>query len=139
MASNTLAITPRFVKGVCATASTAQTDQSGATATNLVLAYTANAASAPGSTEGQGAIVQDVVVRCPATSAAAVAMIFKQVSGTKYLIKTVTVTAITVSATVTGFDSTKIVLNEFLNPGDAIYVGTTVTQGTQFSFNLGEY
>lgn len=139
MASNSLAITPRYIQGVAVQATTAQTDQSGATATNLVLAYTAKAASAPGSTEGQGAIVQDVVVRVPATSAAAVAMIFKQVSGTKYLIKTVTVSAITVSATVTGFDSTKIVLNEFLNPGDAIYVGTTVTQNTQFSFNLGEY
>lgn len=139
MSSNTLAITPRYVQGVAAKATTAQTDQTGATATNLVAAYTAKAASAPGSTEGQGALVQDVVIRVPVTSAAAVAMIFKQVSGTKYLIKTASVSAITVSATVPGYDSTKIVLNEFLNPGDAIYVGTTVSQETHFAFNVGEY
>ena len=72
MSSNTLTITPRYVKGVGAKATTAQTDQTGNTATNIVTAYTAAAASAPGSTEGQVAQVFDVVVTVPVTSAAAV-------------------------------------------------------------------
>ena len=139
MASNSLTITPRYVKGVGAKATTAQTDQTGATATNIVTAYTAAAASAPGSTEGQGALVQDVVVRVPVTSAAAVWAIYKKVSSVRYLIKSGVVSAITVSATLPGYDSTKIVLNEFLNPGDTIDVLTTVTQETQFVFNLAEY
>lgn len=139
MSSNSLAITPRYVKGVAAKATTAQTDQTGATATNIVTAYTAAAASAPGSTEGQGALVQDVVVRVPVTSSAAVWLIYKKVSSTRYLIKSGTVSAITVSATVPGYDSTKIVLNEFLNPGDTIDVQTTVSQETHFCFNVGEY
>lgn len=139
MASNSLPITPRYVQGVAAKATTAQTDQTGATASNIVTAYTAKAASAPGSTEGQGALVQDVVVRVPVTSSAAVWLIYKKVSSTRYLIKSGTVSAVTVSATVPGYDSTKIVLNEFLNPGDTIDVQTTVTQETHFSFNIGEY
>lgn len=139
MSSNSVPITPRYVKGVGAKATTAQTDQTGATATNIVTAYTAAAASAPGSTEGQGAIVQDVIVRVPVTSAAAVWAIYKKVSSTRYLIRSGTVSAITVSTTVPGYDSGKIVLNEFLNPGDTIDVLTTVTQETQFAFNIGEY
>ena len=139
MASNSVPITPRYIKGAAGKATTAQTDQTGATATNIVTVYTAAAASAPGSTEGQGAIVQDIVIRVPVTSAAAVVCVFKKVSSTRYLIRTVPVTAITVSATVTGYDSGKIVLNEFLNPGDTIDVLTTVTQETHASVNVGEY
>jgi hypothetical protein len=139
MSSNSLAITPRYVQGVGAKATTAQTDQTGATASNIVTAYTAKAASAPGSTEGQGALIQDVIVRVPVTSAAAVWVIYRNASSVRYVIKTGTVSAITVSATVPGYDSTKIVLNEFLQPGDKIDVQTTVTQETHFSFNVGEY
>ena len=139
MASNTLPIAVRYIKGVGAKATTAQADQTGATATNIVTAYTAAAASAPGSTEGQGALVQDVVVRVPVTSAAATWLIYKKVSSVRYLIRSGVVSAITVAAGVPGYDSTKIVLNEFLNPGDTIDVQTTVTQETQFAFNVGEY
>lgn len=139
MASNSTPITPRYIQGVGAKATTAQTDQTGATATNIVTAYTAKAASAPGSTEGQGALVQDVVIRVPVTSSAAIALIYKKVSSTRYLIKTAVVSAITVSATAAGYDSGKLVLNEWLNPGDTIDVQTTVTQETHFAFNIAEY
>jgi hypothetical protein len=139
MAANTLPITPRYVTSALAKATTAQTDQTGATGTNIVTAYTAAAASAPASTAGQGAIVQDVVVRVPVTSSAAVWLIYKKSGGTRYLIKSGSVSAVTVSTTVPGYDSGKIVLNEFLAPGEIIDVQTTVTQETHFSFNVGEY
>ncbi len=139
MASNSTPITPRYIQGIGAKATTAQTDQTGATGTSVVTAYTAKASSAPGSTEGQGALIQDVIVRVPVTSTVAVALIYKKVSGTRYLIKTFNVTAITVSATLPGYDSGKVVLNEWLNPGDLIDVQTTVTQETHFCFNIAEY
>lgn len=139
MAANSTPITPRLVKGVGAKATTAQTDQTGVTATNIVTAYTALAATAPGSTDGQGALVQDVVIRVPVTSVAAVALIYRKASSVRYLIKSQAITAITVSSSVPGFDSGKITLNEFLNPGDTIDVQTTVTQETHFSFNVSEY
>lgn len=139
MASNTQAITPRYVQSAGAKITTAQTDQTGTTATNVVTVYTAKSTSAAGSTEGQGALVQDITIRVPVTSLAAVVAIFKRVGAVRFLLRTVSVSAITVSVSVPGFDSGKIVLNEFLNQGDSIDVLTTVTQETHAVVNVGEY
>jgi len=139
MASNTQAITPRYVQSTGAKITTAQTDQTGTTATNIVTVYTAKATSAAGSTEGQGALVQDITIRVPVTSLVAVVAIFKKVGAVRYLLRSVSVSAITVSVSVPGFDSGKIVLNEFLNQGDTIDVLTTVTQETHATVNVGEY
>ena len=77
MSANTLAITPRFPKAPAASVSLATTDQTGATVTNIVTLYTAQATGAPPS-DGQGAILQDVTFTIPATCVAAVVMLLRR-------------------------------------------------------------
>lgn len=138
MSANTIPITPGLWKPLAAKITAAQTDQTGATGTNVVTAYTAASAS-PGGVGGNGALVQDITVRVPATSAQAVVVIFKKIGGVRYHLKSVPVTAITPSPTVQCFDSGKIVLNEVLAPGDSIDVLSTIAQETHVSGNVGEY
>lgn len=130
--------TPAVLKGVACAVTTAQTDKTGATASNIVTLYTATAAAAPPG-GGNGAFIQDITIKGTGTTAAATVCIFKNVSSTRYLIKEVLVTAITSSTTVATFDSGKLTINEFLAPGDKIDVLTTVTQTMHVSANVGEY
>lgn len=138
MSLNNLAITPGVVKGFGASVSTAQTDKTGATATNIVTAYTALATAAPPG-GGNGALVQDITFDSPATTAAGVICIFKKVGGTRYLLKEILVGIVTSSTTTIGYNSGKIVLNEWLNPGDTIDVLTTITQTFAVTGNAAEY
>jgi hypothetical protein len=135
MASNTVPITPGTVKGFGASLTTAQTDKTGATAANTVAAYTATTAAS----SGQGALVQDITFNSPATTAACCIVIFKKVSGTLYPLKEISVGVVTSSATSIGYNSGKIVLNEWLSPGDAIVVSTTITQTFGVTGNAAEY
>ena len=138
MPANTVAITPRVPKSYAISATTAQTDLTGVTATNIVTLMTAAATGVPPA-DGQGAILQDFRVRIPATCVAATVAIFKKVGGTRFLIYTLLVPATTVSNTVAPYDSGKIALNEFVAPGDTIDVLTNVTQATHVTGNGGEY
>lgn len=143
MASNSTPITPRLVKGAAIAIATAQADKTGATATNIVTLYTALASSAPGSTEGQGALVQDINVSLPSatstTSVATVVCVFKKIGATRFLIREIALAAGTGSTTAIGATSGKITLNEWLNPGDTIDVSTTVTVPVHVAANVAEY
>ena len=138
MPANTMPITPRYAKGVAGKITTAQTDLTGATAANIVTIYTA-AASGAAPADGQSALIQDATVRIPISSTAATVVLFKKVGGVRFMIKTLLVPAITVSNTVAPYDSTKIVLNEYLSPGDTLDALSNVTQETHVSVNVGEY
>lgn len=138
MPANTAPITPRVPKSWAVSATTAQTDLTGATALNIVTLLTAAATGIPPA-DGQGAILQDFRVRIPATCAAATVAIFKKVGGTRFLIYTLLIPATTVSNTVAPYDSGKIVLNELVAPGDTIDVLTNISQATHVTGNGGEY
>jgi hypothetical protein len=138
MPANTVSITPRVPKSYAIAATTAQTDLTGATATNIVTLMTAAATGTPPA-DGQGAILQDFRVRIPATCVAATVALYKKVSGTRFLLYTLLIPATTVSNTVAPYDSGKIQLNEFVAPGDTIDVLTNVTQTCQITGNGGEY
>lgn len=138
MPANTIPITPRVPKSYAISAITAQTDLTGATATNIVTLVTAAATGAPPA-DGQGAVLQDFRVRIPATCVAATVALYKKVGGTRFLLYTLLVPAVTVSNTVAPYDSGKIALNETIAPGDTIDVLTNVTQTVHVTGNGGEF
>lgn len=114
--------TPIFIqtpKNKYAAVTAAQTDQSGATTTNLVTLVTAGT---------NGSKISEITVTVPVTSVAAVAMIFVDDAGngTFKLYDTFTITAITVSNTVPGYRSTKQYDNFILTAGSVVKVGVTV-------------
>ena len=138
MSANTLAITPRFAKAPAAVVSAATTDQTGATAANIVLLYAATVAGAPPA-DGQGAILTDVTITIPATNVASVVMLFKRVAGTYYPLRTWAIPAVTAGTTVPGYTLAKQVINETVAPGDGFGIATTIAQGTYVTGNIGEY
>lgn len=135
MAANTVPITPGAVIGFGGTVTTAQADKTGATTANTVAVYTAVAKGSG----GQGALIQDITFDSPATTAAGCIVIFKKVGGVLYPLKEVQVGIVTSSATVIGYNSGKIVLNEWLTAGDALVVSTTITQTFGVTGNAAEY
>lgn len=140
MAANTIPITPGALKVVSAALTTACTDKTGATITNLVAGFTA-ATAANG---GQGALVQDITATAPSststTSVAFVLLIFKVSSGGVYkLWREIAVAVGAGSTTVVGATTGKITLNENLAPGEALWFGTTVTLPVHVTGNAGEF
>lgn len=138
MPANTVPITPRVPKSYAISATTAQTDLTGATATNIVTLATAASTGTPPA-DGQGAVITDFRVRIPATCVAATVVLFKKVGGTRFMLYTLLVPATTVSNTVAPYDSGKIALNETIAPGDTIDVLTNITQATHVTGNGGEF
>lgn len=140
MASNTLAITPSVAKAVKAALTTACVDKTGATVANLVAGFTAVTAA----NGGTGALVQDITATAPSatstTTAAFVLLIFKVSAAASYkLWKEIAVAAGTGSTTAIGATTGKIVLNEFLEPGESLWFGTTITLPVHVTGNAGEY
>ncbi len=135
MAANTVPITPGTPKGFGASVTTAQTDKTGATASNIVSAYTAVTAASG----GQGALIQDITLNGTATMSAGTVVIFKNVGSTRYFLKEVLVTAVTSSATAVAWTSGKLELNEWLSPGDKLDFMTTITQTIHMAGNAAEY
>lgn len=139
MAANTVPITPGAVKAPGCLLSTAQADKTGLTSTNIVTLYTAVAAASG----GQGALIQDITATAPSATSAATAasllLIWKKVGGVRSLIKEVAIPAGAGSATAIGATTGKIVLNEWLNPGDSIDVGEGVTLPVHVTANVAEY
>ncbi len=140
---NSTPVTPAFVKGVGISATTAQTDKTGATAANIVTLYTADTSSATARSAGMGALVQDVTFTIPSststTSVATTVCVFRKVGATRYLIREIAIAAGTGSTTAIGATSGKLTLNEWLNPGDTLDFLTTVTVTVHGTANVAEY
>ncbi len=116
--------TPIFTqtpKSTVVTLTTANTDQTGATTTNIVNLITAGA---------NGARVQEVRVNIPQTSQAGLVNIFVSVGGgtTWKLFDTIAITAVTLSATAAGFQFIKTYDNFILTAGAT--VGASITVAT---------
>lgn len=139
MASNNVPITPGKVLAPSCLLSTLQADKTGLTAANIVTLYTATAAASG----GQGALVQDITATAPSatstTTVASLLLVWKNVGGVRSLIKEIAIPAGTGSATAIGATTGKVVLNEWLNPGDKIDVGEAVTLPVHVTANVGEF
>lgn len=112
------------------TISTANTNRDG-TGT-LGLLYTAGA---------EGAIIETIHVKASGTTTAGMIRVFKRSGSTYYLLKEISVSAITPSGTVQAFEST-LILNEFgfyLEAGEMVYISTHNGESFNVSLFAGEF
>lgn len=128
--------TPIFIqtpKNKYAEITAAQTDQTGATTTNLVTLLTAGA---------NGSKIFQININVPVTSVASIVTLFMDDAGngTFKLFDVFSVTAVTLSNTVPGFQVTRYYQNLNLTAGTVVKVGMTVANNpTQVSALYGDF
>lgn len=140
MALNNVPITPATVQAVKAVLATACTDKTGATTANLVAGYTATTQA----NKGNGAIFAGFTATAPSatsttTAAFVVLCFYKSAAGVYELLKEVAVAAGVGSTTAAGATTGYIQVNKNLEPGDAIFFGTTVTLPVHVTGDAGEF
>jgi hypothetical protein len=128
-----MAFTPKLVKsyrGVRGQVTTAQTDKSGATTTNLVDVVT------PGAS---GTRVFEIRCKPTGTTAAGIVTVFTKEGSTYRLIDEIEITAATSSTSVVTALSTKTYDNLVLASTQTLAFGTTITQTIGIDVMCGDY